>query len=181
MSSFCWCIVKVAEGFKNIFLHECKKIQKDDFCLVFDEVTDRFFEAPLGKNEVFCNIAFGHENIPNLSARGILNNDEAYFGYVFSHKKTTDNDKLFVAKKELKKRLKVLQDLLFNLCNVIGVCGFKFFYTDTANERSLAEYTRMNWEIEELSFKMYELIENNQGLLEAFTLEWRKDVQQFTN
>ena len=178
MSSFCWCIVEVAESSKDIFLLECEKIQENNFCLIFDKEVNRFFEEPLAKNQVFCNIAFGYDNIPVLPPKGVLNNDEAYFGYVFSHPKRIDNNAFDIARKELKERLKVFQDLIFNLYNAIGVRSFKLFYTDTSNELSLTEYIRMDWKIEELSLKMYELIENNKGLLEALTLEWIKDIKQ---
>ena len=103
----------------------------------------------------------------------MLNNDERYFGYALPSKKI-DNNAFELAQKELKKRLDSFQNVISDMYNMVGVYELKLFYTDSANENSLLEYKRLYCKIDELSTRMYELIENNLGILPSITLEWKK-------
>ena len=172
MSSFCWCIIKTDKDLKGSFFSE---YQKNNICCIFDKDRNRFLDKSLAIDEIFCNIACGYDNVPPLSPKGILNNCDQFFGYVFPKKaKIRDMDILVSAKCELKKRLEFFQSVIFDIYSLDNVRSLTLFFTETANELSLFEYQHMDWKVEEISIKLFGLIEYNHGLLSAFTLELKK-------
>ena len=169
MSSFCWCILNVEKGFKEQFISD---YNEGNIWCFFDKNYNHFLKTQLKQEEVFCNIACGYEDIPCFIRRTILNNDELFFGYAFPSTQKRINEREFVnAQNELKMRLYNFQTVVSEICNMTGVCGLRLFFTETANETSLSEYLPMSWTINEISDKMFDLLNTNLGILPAFTVK----------